>query len=88
VETTKPQPFVFTCFSITNGGEAGIRTLGGLLTLNGFQDRRIQPLCHLSEEAVGYRKALEISIFATSYLVLIFSLSPVCFAEQIQTGTV
>ena len=30
------------------GGEAGIRTLGGLLTLNGFQDRRIQPLCHLS----------------------------------------
>ncbi len=40
-------PFVF-------GGEAGIRTLGGLLTLNGFQDRRIQPLCHLSEGAVGY----------------------------------
>ena len=31
------------------GGEAGIRTLGGLLTHDGFQDRCIQPLCHLSE---------------------------------------
>jgi hypothetical protein len=28
-------------------GERGIRTPGGL-TLNGFQDRRIRPLCHLS----------------------------------------
>ena len=34
-------PFLF-------GGEAGIRTLGGLQTLNGFQDHRIRPLCHLS----------------------------------------
>ena len=32
------------------GGERGIRTPGGL-TLNGFQDRRIRPLCHLSERA-------------------------------------
>jgi hypothetical protein len=31
----------------TYGGEAGIRTLGGL-PLNGFQDRRFQPLSHLS----------------------------------------
>ena len=31
-----------------NGGEAGIRTLGGLQTLNGFQDRRLRPLSHLS----------------------------------------
>jgi hypothetical protein len=31
------------------GGEAGIRTLEGLLTLAGFQDQCIQPLCHLSE---------------------------------------
>jgi hypothetical protein len=29
------------------GGERGIRTPGGL-TLNGFQDRRNRPLCHLS----------------------------------------
>jgi hypothetical protein len=29
------------------GGERGIRTPGPL-TVNGFQDRRIQPLCHLS----------------------------------------
>ncbi|CEG56560.1 protein of unknown function [Legionella fallonii LLAP-10] len=30
------------------GGEAGIRTLGRL-PFNGFQDRRIRPLCHLSD---------------------------------------
>ena len=30
-----------------SGGETGIRTLGGS-HLNGFQDRRIRPLCHLS----------------------------------------
>ena len=29
------------------GGELGIRTPGGV-TLNGFQDRRIRPLCQLS----------------------------------------
>ena len=28
-------------------GEGGIRTPGGV-TLNGFQDRRNRPLCHLS----------------------------------------
>lgn len=33
--------FIFDC------GERGIRTPGGV-TLNGFQDRRIRPLCHLS----------------------------------------
>jgi hypothetical protein len=30
-----------------SGGERGIRTPGGI-THNGFQDRRIKPLCHLS----------------------------------------
>ncbi len=30
------------------GGEKEIRTLEGLLTLAGFQDRCIKPLCHLS----------------------------------------
>ena len=35
-------------FSPLHGcGERGIRTPGGV-TLNGFQDRRIRPLCHLS----------------------------------------
>jgi hypothetical protein len=34
-------------FSIEISGERGIRTPGGV-TLNGFQDRRIRPLCHLS----------------------------------------
>ncbi|WP_314271466.1 hypothetical protein, partial [Capnocytophaga sputigena] len=35
----------------------GIRTPGGV-TLNGFQDRRIRPLCHLS----NYTTAIVISI--------------------------
>ena len=34
------------------GGERGIRTPGPL-TVNGFQDRRIRPLCHLSAAKVG-----------------------------------
>lgn len=35
-------------FEILNTcGETGIRTPGPL-TVNGFQDRRIKPLCHLS----------------------------------------
>jgi hypothetical protein len=38
---------VFTSFDIASGGERGIRTPGGF-HLNGFQDRRIRPLCHLS----------------------------------------
>ena len=32
---------------VFNSGERGIRTPGGV-TLNGFQDRRIRPLCHFS----------------------------------------
>ncbi len=34
------------------GGEAGIRTLGGGVPLNGFQDRRLQPLSHLSSTII------------------------------------
>ena len=48
---TRYTVFVNTCESIIyiyNCGERGIRTPGGV-TLNGFQDRRIRPLCHLSE---------------------------------------
>jgi hypothetical protein len=33
-------------------GERGIRTPGPL-TVNGFQDRRIRPLCHLSGAKIG-----------------------------------
>jgi hypothetical protein len=32
---------------LKTGGERGIRTPGNL-RFNGFQDRRIRPLCHLS----------------------------------------
>jgi hypothetical protein len=32
---------------LISGGERGIRTPGSI-TYNGFQDRRIKPLCHLS----------------------------------------
>ena len=37
----------YSGFSFIIGGERGIRTPGGV-TLNGFQDRRNRPLCHLS----------------------------------------
>ena len=43
------------CIGRYIGGEAGIRTLGGL-PLNGFQDRRFRPLSHLSCAAQEYRK--------------------------------
>ena len=36
---------------ILSGGERGIRTPGPV-TVNGFQDRRIRPLCHLSAAKV------------------------------------
>ncbi len=38
-------------FFILDGGERGIRTPGAV-TLNGFQDRRIRPLCHFSAAKV------------------------------------
>jgi len=34
------------------GGERGIRTPGPV-TVNGFQDRRIRPLCHLSSSSLA-----------------------------------
>ena len=36
-----------------SSGERGIRTPGGV-TLNGFQDRRIRPLCHFSAAKVAF----------------------------------
>ncbi len=38
------------CTKTLQGGGGGIRTPGEL-PLNGFQDRRIRPLCHPSREA-------------------------------------
>ena len=40
-----------------NGGEAGIRTQGPLRG-NGFQDRRIRPLCHLSKKSKIFWRSL------------------------------
>ena len=40
-------------FEIESGGERGIRTPGPV-TVNGFQDRRIRPLCHLSNGVQKY----------------------------------
>ncbi len=37
----------YSGFALMSCGERGIRTPGGV-TLNGFQDRRDRPLCHLS----------------------------------------
>jgi hypothetical protein len=42
-------------------GERGIRTPGGV-TLNGFQDRRIRPLCHLSGANIDSQDILTKSI--------------------------
>ncbi len=64
---------------VTVGGEAGIRTLGGGLPLNGFQDRRFKPLSHLSlethyNEAISKKRAtylffaLKISMIKNLYL--------------------
>ena len=48
VEKNNPsEMLVNTSFSEGLRGERGIRTPGGL-HLNGFQDRRNRPLCHLS----------------------------------------
>lgn len=47
------------------GGETGIRTLGRL-PFNGFQDRRIRPLCHLSDRREYYRNVKK---FANTFLI-------------------
>ena len=46
----------YTGFALIVGGERGIRTPGGV-TLNGFQDRRDRPLCHLSSALIGIASA-------------------------------
>lgn len=50
--TKKAVPLNETAYEpINRSGERGIRTPGGI-TLNGFQDRRNRPLCHLSAAKV------------------------------------
>ena len=49
------QCFAFFCKIFS--GERGIRTPGPV-TVNGFQDRRIRPLCHLSNGVQKYAFAL------------------------------
>ena len=46
-------------YRIKGGGERGIRTPGPV-TVNGFQDRRNRPLCHLSEYKTKLNKFIEI----------------------------
>ena len=43
-------------------GERGIRTPGGV-TLNGFQDRRIRPLCHFSRKELSLNSGAKIQHF-------------------------
>jgi hypothetical protein len=45
------------------GGERGIRTPGNL-RFNGFQDRRIRPLCHLSGAKIGWQGYLSKLFYA------------------------
>ena len=40
-------------------GERGIRTPGGV-TLNGFQDRRIRPLCHFSKKELSLNSGAKV----------------------------
>ena len=45
---------------LRSGRERGIRTPGGV-TLNGFQDRRFQPLSHLPQKEIQSKKHLKSS---------------------------
>ena len=61
------------------GGERGIRTPGPL-TVNGFQDRRIRPLCHLSAaNVVSYREMFKKT---APFLLLHVSLQKIGICER------
>src|SRR6476619_6077322 len=45
----------FAYYNYLSSGERGIRTPGPV-TVNGFQDRRIRPLCHLSGANIDGRR--------------------------------
>ena len=47
-------------------GERGIRTPGGV-TLNGFQDRRNRPLCHLSNRGCVSITGAKVNTFFISH---------------------
>ena len=49
-----PKSNVTDCFYSQCGGGGGIRTHEGLLTLAGFQDQCIRPLCHPSKIVLSY----------------------------------
>ena|GEM_PF-7084905 len=67
-------------------GERGIRTPGGV-TLNGFQDRRIRPLCHLSLKGFPF-VAANINLFINfpyhNKCFLSFSSEGICGKEFIE----
>ena len=48
IENNK-KAYLINQIGLVIGGEGGIRTHDGLQTHAGFQDRCIQPLCHLSK---------------------------------------
>ena len=54
--------------SASEGGERGIRTPGGV-TLNGFQDHRIRPLCHLSKK-IKERSCLYFRVANVKYFII------------------
>ena len=58
----------YSGFTLVIGGERGIRTPGGV-TLNGFQDRRNRPLCHLSLMCI---ESIARDAFAGAKLIRIF----------------
>ncbi len=55
--TKKPLVIDKRLFLFGSSGERGIRTPGPV-TVNGFQDRRIRPLCHLSAAKVSVRRLM------------------------------
>ena len=54
--------------AIFAGGRGGIRTPGGF-PLNGFQDRRNRPLCHLSKNCAKYYLSRLMSLYQQLLLV-------------------
>ena len=54
-EQKKTKTHVNIEFSLLKGGERGIRTPGPV-TVNGFQDRRVRPLCQLSAAKIRFEE--------------------------------
>ena len=63
----------FAKASAGEGGERGIRTPGPL-TVNGFQDRRVRPLCHLSAAKIEKHTDIDKGFFAVAIYFLVVSL--------------